>query len=97
MSERKAFDGLGTKPDPVPFDAHEQVVRSHHTHALPRPGGLPDEDSGYQSAEYPAQEHPHEHGPEHEYPKMIDDGVIVHSKEEEEKLKADVADEAAAE
>ncbi len=69
MSERNVFDGLGTHPDPVPFDAHEKVVRSHHGHSQ----------EGYKPAEY-------EHS---EYPKMIDDGVIVHSKEEEDRLKAE--------
>lgn len=88
MSERKTFDGLGTNPDPVPFDAHERVVRSHHTHS---------HEEGYKPAEYPEQEHPHQHGEKHEYPKMIDDGVIVHSKEEEEKLKAEAAEEPATE
>ena len=76
MSDRKTFDGLGTKPDPVPFDAHDQVVHSHHSHSR---------SEGYEPREYEHEEYP-------KHVKVGEDGegkpvtVVAESAEEEKAI-----------
>lgn len=52
-SHGQELDGTGDIK-PTPFDAHEQVVRGHHTHSAK---------DGYQPAEYEFQEFPKAEAP----------------------------------